>query len=86
MGNVHSSWTALLAFPQLNDLGEAVEIPVTNMGFAAPRVCSPEAFRTPETILGRPFNEKTDVWMVGCLSLDCRHQLSSSSDNSMGPD
>jgi serine/threonine-protein kinase SRPK3 len=57
------------AFPQLNDLGESVELPVANMGFPGPRVCSPKAFRTPETILGRPFNEKIDVWMVGCLTL-----------------
>jgi serine/threonine-protein kinase SRPK3 len=57
------------AFPQLNDLGESVEIPVINMGYAGPRLCSPKAFRTPETILARPFNEKIDVWMMGCLTL-----------------
>ena len=57
------------AFPQLNDLGESVEIPVPNMGYAGPRVCSPKAFRAPETLLGRPFNEKIDVWMIGCLTL-----------------
>lgn len=57
------------ASPQLNDLGESVEIPVANMGYAGPRVCSPKAFRTPETLLGRSFNEKIDVWMIGCLTL-----------------
>jgi hypothetical protein len=53
------------AFPQLNDLGESVELPEINMGHAGPRLCSPKAFRTPETILARPFNEQIDVWMVG---------------------
>ena len=46
------------AFPQLNDLGESVELPEINMGHAGPRLCSPKAFRTPETILARPLNEK----------------------------
>jgi hypothetical protein len=32
-------------------------------------VCSPKAARTPKTILGHPFNEKIDVWMAGCLTL-----------------
>lgn len=41
------------------------------MGYAAPRVCSPKAFRAPETLLERPFNEKIDVWMMGCLTLQC---------------
>jgi serine/threonine-protein kinase SRPK3 len=57
------------AFPQLNDLGESVKIPKHNMGYAAPRVCSPKAFRAPETLLGLPFNEKIDVWMMGCMTL-----------------
>lgn len=57
------------AFPQLNDLGESVEIPQHNMGYAAPRKCSPKAFRAPETLLERPFNEKIDIWMMGCLTL-----------------
>jgi hypothetical protein len=39
------------------------------MGCAGPRVCSPKAARTPKTILGRPFNEKIVVWMVGYLTL-----------------
>lgn len=59
------------AFPQLNDLGESVELPSHNMGYAAPRLCSPKAFRAPETLLERPFNEKIDVWMMGCLTLQC---------------
>jgi serine/threonine-protein kinase SRPK3 len=57
------------SFPQLNDLGESVRIPKHNMGYAAPRVCSPKAFRAPEILLGRPFNATIDVWMVGCMTL-----------------
>lgn len=55
--------------PQLNDLGESVKIPIHNMGYAAPRVCSPKAFRAPEILLGRPFNATIDVWMTGCMTL-----------------
>lgn len=57
------------AFPQLNDLGESVRIPALNMGYAAPRVCSPKAFRAPEILLGRSFNASIDVWMTGCITL-----------------
>jgi hypothetical protein len=58
------------AFPQLNDLGESVELPEINMGHAGPRLCSPKAFRTPETVLARPFNEKsTSGWSAGLPAL-----------------
>lgn len=57
------------ANPKLNDLGESVQLPPKKGGFHKPHVCSPKAFRTPETILGRPFNETIDCWMVGCITL-----------------
>lgn len=57
------------AHPQLNDLGESVIIPEDNNGFAPPRVCSPKAFRAPETLLGLPFNASIDVWQIGCMTL-----------------
>ena len=57
------------SFPQLNDLGESVMIPKHNMGYAAPRVCSPKAFRAPEILLGRPFNATIDIWITGCMTL-----------------
>jgi serine/threonine-protein kinase SRPK3 len=57
------------AFPQLNDLGESVRIPIHNMGYAPARRCSPKAFRAPEILLKRPISAAIDVWMVGCMTL-----------------
>jgi NIMA (never in mitosis gene a)-related kinase len=58
---------------KIGDLGVA-RVLGTESHFAR-TVCGTPYFLSPELVEGQPYNEKSDIWALGCVLCKCGHQL-----------